>query len=96
MIVSVGMNVGDGVNVSVEGMEITVPVKGTLVNVRVATAGCDAEALGVCPFVETLHEISIKRNNEIKKYRLLFFILLLYYRLVFQFLNVCKVSRITS
>ena len=100
MIVSVGtgvnvkVNVGDGVNVSVEGMGGTVSVREILVNVWVAAAGCEAEALGAPPVVETLHEVVVKRINGMKKYRLLFTILLLYYRLVFQFLNVCAKSEI--
>ena len=100
MIVSVGIgvnvkvNVGNGVNASVDGMGRTVSVRGILVNVWVAAAGCEAEAVGAPPVVETLHEIVVKRINRMKKYRLLFIILLLYYRLVFQFLNVCAKSGI--
>ena len=75
VIVSVGgVNVGDGVNVSVEGMEITVSVKGTLVNVWVAAAGCEAEAVGAPAVVKMLQEVVVKMNT-MKKYIFLFFIL---------------------
>ena len=94
--VKVNVNVGEGVNISVGEMGITVSVKELLVDVWVAAAGCEAEVVGAPPVVETLHEIVVKRINGMKKYRLLFIILLLYYRLVFQFLNVCTKSGIAS
>ena len=61
--VNVNVNAEDGVNVSVEGMGITVSVKGALVNVWVAAAGCEAEAVGAPPVVEMLQEVVVKMNK---------------------------------
>ena len=90
--VGVGVNVGEGVKVSVAGIAVLVSVEETLVDV-LTSAGSEAIPVGLCPVLETLHE-TVVRIHKMMKYRLLLFILLLYYCLTVELSTIFPPSRI--